>query len=100
MFSWVGWVATAITASSYFCKRSATLRAVQAVGALVWIGYGIAVDSRPVVIANILVGFMAAQSAWRQNQKRASATDSAAPEIQRRPLIDGGRTDSVTRFGP
>jgi hypothetical protein len=79
VFSWVGWVATAITASSYFCKRSVTLRAVQAVGAMVWIGYGVLVDSRPVVIANVLVALMAAQSAWRRVQSRAATTPGSGP---------------------
>jgi hypothetical protein len=88
VFSWIGWLATAITASSYFCKRSATLRAVQAVGAMVWIGYGIAVDSRPVVIANILVGFMAAQSAWRRIRQRAATAEAVAPEHKPVPLVD------------
>lgn len=50
----IGWAATAITISSYFSNNSRKLRLVQLTGSLVWIAYGLALQSYPVVIANIL----------------------------------------------
>src|SRR5213079_3166047 len=37
----VGWLATAIFAVSYFCKRTTTLRRVQGIAALAWATYGV-----------------------------------------------------------
>lgn len=66
MLSWIGWIATAAFAASYFFKRPVHLRLVQALAALLWIGYGIAIGALPVIVANIVVAAMAAYSAWRQ----------------------------------
>jgi hypothetical protein len=71
VIDWIGWIATAIFASSYFCKRSITLRSVQAVAALVWIGYGVLLGAAPVIVANLVVAIVAALSAWRQHGHRA-----------------------------
>jgi hypothetical protein len=38
----LGWIATAFFASSYFFKRPAVLRKIQACAALLWIVYGFA----------------------------------------------------------
>lgn len=51
----LGWVATGVFAGSYLCARPATLRRVQAFGALVWVAYGLLVHALPVVVANLLV---------------------------------------------
>ena len=72
MLNWVGWVATALFASSYFCKRAATLRRVQALAAVVWVGYGIIIGAVPVVVANLIVAAMAAYSAWRPRRSPGS----------------------------
>jgi len=56
----LGWVATAIFVGSYFL-RPAALRAIQMVGAVLWIVYGILIGAMPVIAANALV-FAAA--AW------------------------------------
>jgi hypothetical protein len=50
----LGWVATAIFVGSYFL-RPAALRAVQMVGAVLWIVYGILIGAMPVIAANALV---------------------------------------------
>jgi hypothetical protein len=63
----IGWAATAVVVASYFCKGERTLRAVQMLGAAMWMSYGVAIDSAPVVAANILV--MAA-AAWTARRKR------------------------------
>jgi hypothetical protein len=65
MLDWIGWVATAIFASSYFCKRPGTLRRVQALAALLWIGYGLLIHALPVIVANLVVAGVALYSSFR-----------------------------------
>ena len=66
MFDWIGWVATAIFATSYLSRRPATLRGIQAVAALAWISYGILIHAVPVIGANVVVALAASYSAWRE----------------------------------
>jgi hypothetical protein len=66
VFEWIGWVATAVFASSYFCKQAVVLRCLQALAALLWIGYGVLIDAAPVIAANAVVAVLAIYSAWRQ----------------------------------
>ena len=66
MLKWIGWIATALFVSSYFFRRPEVLRSVQAVAALVWIGYGILIGAPPVIVANVVVAAVAGYSAWRQ----------------------------------
>jgi hypothetical protein len=60
----LGWVATALFVASYFCKDQGTLRRVQAGAALLWIVYGLAIQSGPVIASNVLVAAIAAYSSW------------------------------------
>lgn len=64
----IGWLATGVVVASYFCKDQRTLRAVQFIGAAMWMTYGIVINSAPVVAANVMV--MAA-AAWTARRKRA-----------------------------
>lgn len=57
----LGWVATAVFVASYFFSKPAALRAVQMIGATLWIVYGCLIGAIPVIAANALV-FAAA--AW------------------------------------
>jgi len=57
----LGWLATAVFVASYFFTRPAVLRAVQMLGAVLWMVYGFLIVTTPVVAANALV-FAAA--AW------------------------------------
>ncbi len=57
----LGWVATAVFVASYFFSKPAALRAVQMIGATLWIVYGCLIGAVPVIAANALV-FAAA--AW------------------------------------
>ncbi len=59
----LGWTATAIFSSSYFFKQPAALRKIQAVAAALWVVYGVAIRSAPVVVANLVVG-VAAVYTW------------------------------------
>jgi hypothetical protein len=65
MFDWIGWVATAAFADSYFCKNPAALRRVQALAALLWIAYGLVIRSLPVIVANVVVAAIAGYSSPR-----------------------------------
>jgi hypothetical protein len=71
MLDWIGWVATAIFAASYFCKQPIRLRGVQALAALLWIAYGILIQAPPVIVANLVVAVIAVYSAWRQHRSDA-----------------------------
>ena len=66
MFEWIGWVATAAFAASYFCRQPATLRRVQALAALLWIGYGIIINAPPVIVANVVVAAIALGSSFQR----------------------------------
>ena len=69
---WIGWVATALFASSYFFKQPMALRKVQALAALLWVVYGLAIHALPVVVANVVVAAVAVGSGlhWRRLQWR------------------------------
>jgi hypothetical protein len=66
MLSWIGWVATALFASSYLAKRQATLRRIQAAAAVLWVIYGLLIHAFPVVVANALVATVALYSSFRR----------------------------------
>lgn len=59
MLQWIGWAATAMFAVSYLCKRSSTLRGMQALAAFLWIIYGVTIHAVPVIVANLIVAAMA-----------------------------------------
>jgi hypothetical protein len=65
----LGWVATGLFVSSYFCKSPDLLRRVQALAALLWIGYGAAIGSGPVIASNVLVAAIAAWSSWERRPR-------------------------------
>jgi len=63
----IGWLATAIFASSYFCQRATTLRRVQGVAALAWAAYGVLIHALPIIVANVIVASLAfGSSLWRR----------------------------------
>jgi len=62
MFEWIGWVATVVFANSYFFKQPGTLRRVQALAALLWIGYGVLIHALPIIVANVVVAAVALYS--------------------------------------
>ena len=61
----IGWIATAMFAVSYLCKTPAALRRVQAMAALLWIGYGVLLHALPVIVANLVVAIAALYSSFR-----------------------------------
>jgi len=79
MLDYIGWVATAILAGSYFCKRPGMLRRIQALAALLWIGYGVLIHALPVIVANLVVAAVALYSSFR------SPREGATPQPELRP---------------
>lgn len=77
MFEWIGWIATAVFAVSYFCGRPAALRRIQALAALLWIGYGIIIKAPPVIVANMVVAAMAVISSF-QRRDQSSRVETQA----------------------
>lgn len=71
MLESIGWVATAVFASSYFFKGPEALRRVQALAALLWVIYGVIIHALPVVAANLVVAGVAAWSSFRPRQPGA-----------------------------
>ncbi len=63
----IGWVATAVFSTSYFFRRAAALRRIQAFAACLWIAYGFALRLYPVVIANLVVAAAALYSSFRRD---------------------------------
>jgi hypothetical protein len=55
MIEYLGWAASGVFVASYFCTRSHVLKAVQMVGALMWVVYGVLIGAMPVVAANLAV---------------------------------------------
>jgi len=64
MLNSIGWLATAVFASSYFFRRAATLRKIQAGAALLWVAYGFLIGAMPVVVANVIVASAALWSSF------------------------------------
>ncbi len=65
MLDWIGWIATTLFATAYFYKQPAMLRRIQALAAVLWIGYGILIHALPVVVANVIVAAVAIYSSFR-----------------------------------
>ena len=72
----IGWTATAVFSTSYFFKEATTLRRIQAAAALLWVLYGVAIHSAPVVVANVIVGVAAIITSLRVALNRRSGTDA------------------------
>jgi len=75
MPDWIGWVATATFASSYFSKQPATLRRIQALAALLWMTYGVMIHAMPVIVANVVVAAMALISSFRQTLSQSKTVE-------------------------
>ena len=69
MFEWIGWVATAVFAASYLFRRPTALRRIQALAAVLWIGYGIIIKAPPVIVANLVVAVMAMLSSFQHRDQ-------------------------------
>jgi hypothetical protein len=72
MIEWFGWIATVVFALSYFCRRPAALRRVQALAAALWIVYGITIKAPPVIVANLVVAAVAIISSFQRRDQSGS----------------------------
>jgi hypothetical protein len=72
----LGWVATGVFVGSYFFSRPAALRALQMLGAALWIVYGFLIDATPVIAANVLVFAAAAWTSFTRNPVADPATQT------------------------
>ena len=70
MLDYLGWAATAVFVSSYFCTSAHALRLVQMIGAVMWMAYGGAMHAAPVFVANLLVLIAAAWTTARSVRGR------------------------------
>ncbi len=80
----IGWIATALFASSYLFKRQAALRKAQALGAAVWVVYGVVIHATPVVVANLVTVGMALWSLYGRGalgRRAAPAAPASGVEI-------------------
>jgi hypothetical protein len=77
---YLGWAATAVFVSSYFCARAETLKRVQMAGAAMWIAYGVVIGAAPVIVANLLV--LGAAGWTRASTAPSGATPSIPPSVQ------------------
>jgi hypothetical protein len=66
--SLIGWLATAVFASSYLFRQPLMLRRIQAGAAFLWVIYGVAIDALPVVVANLIVAGAALYSSFAQRE--------------------------------
>ena len=83
----IGWLATAVFASSYLFRRPLMLRMIQAGAAFFWVIYGVAIGAVPVVVANLIVAAAALYSSFAQRRAEGS---SAGP-------LNGPRSESAAR---
>jgi Bacterial inner membrane protein len=83
MIESVGWMATAVFAVSYFCRRPGAMRRVQALAAALWIVYGVAIKATPVIVANLVVAALAIISSFRRRDPQ-------------RPIESAGHVDQVS----
>jgi hypothetical protein len=85
---WIGWLATAIFLGSYSCKDQRKLRRVQAMAALLWVGYGLVLHAVPIVVANVLVAAVAVYSSLTN-----STGKSPLPGIEERTIRPASEPD-------
>ena len=62
----IGWAATATQTSSYLFRKEETVTKIQAGAALLWLTFGILIASKPVVVANAIVGGAALFASFRR----------------------------------
>jgi hypothetical protein len=72
----IGWIATALFAASYFCRTSGAMRRLQAMAAVLWIGYGVWMNALPIIVANSIVATLALYSDWKGRKTGVPPSES------------------------
>jgi len=72
MLDYLGWAATVVFVSSYFCTSAHALRRVQMIGAVMWMAYAVVMHAAPVFVANLLVLVAAAWTTTRSTRGRTT----------------------------
>jgi hypothetical protein len=66
----IGWVAMAITVSSFLFSEMKTLRIVNFIGCLVWMLYGTLLISVPIILTNMVIGLT--HAVWFMRKEKTS----------------------------
>ena len=66
MLDSIGWAATAVFTTSYFVRKPSAMLRIQAGAACLWMGYGLAMRSTPMVVANLIVAVSALYSSFQR----------------------------------
>ena len=82
MLETIGWIATAVFASSYFSKERKTLRRLQAAAAVLWIAYGVILKAPPVIVANVIVASLALWSSLATARPRSLSLGPSAETLR------------------
>ncbi len=69
----LGWIATLLVVVSYLTRQPRALRRIQGVAACLWLAYGVAIHSNPVIVANIIVVAAALLSSFRPAEAKQQA---------------------------
>jgi hypothetical protein len=79
MIEWIGWIATAVFVVSYFRRSPDAMRRIQALAAVLWIGYGIAIKAAPVIVANLVVAAVATISSFQRRDRGSNVKAQSEP---------------------
>jgi hypothetical protein len=98
--SLLGWVATAVFATSYLSRKTETLARIQAAAACLWILYGIAIGAVPVIVANVIVAGAALYSSCRRSRAESNRETGRAALFKRSlgSDDDGGRSHAWAKL--
>lgn len=75
MIETIGYIATFITGISLMMENLKMLRLINTVGCLIWIVYGLMVDSMPVVITNVGIFGIHVAKLLKEEYKRNLTND-------------------------
>jgi hypothetical protein len=82
MLDALGWVATALFASSYFFKTPRGMRRIQATAALLWVGYGIWMNALPIIVANLICAVLALYSDLKASRLSGAGNPEADADLR------------------
>jgi hypothetical protein len=72
----ISWTATAVFWKFILLQRGGNAGRIQAAAAALWVIYGVAIHSAPVLVANLIVGIAAVYTSLRLALKGKAAADA------------------------